>query len=163
MKILIAFCSRYGAARRCASLLAERITVPADVVDLGATRRVDLALYDVVVLGGSVYGGRIQRRLVSFCDFHEQQLMKKEVGVYLCCLYQGERAVQQLHAAYPAWLLAHSFHSALPGGELRFGDLRWIDRLAVRGLPHSREDMLLLKTDAMDALAAAVNEKIMPS
>jgi menaquinone-dependent protoporphyrinogen oxidase len=159
MRALIAYCTRYGAARRCATHLSQRISGTVDVVDLGATRSVALEQYDAIVIGGSIYAGRIQRQVTSFCEFHERELVVKPVAVYLCCLYQGERATAQLNAAYPDWLLAHAVYAALPGGELRYASLRWLDRLAVRGLPRPGDDVLLMRTAALDALAAAVNTR----
>ena len=160
MKVLVAYLSRYGTARRCATDIAKRVTAEVDVVDLAATRVVDLAPYAMVVVGGSVYAGKIERRLLSFCETHRQQLSQKSLAVYLCCLYQGEHALRQLHEAYPEWLLAHAFHAALPGGELRYADLRWRDRMAVRGLAKPGEDVRLLKPEAIEALVTAVNERI---
>jgi len=160
MKVLVAYCSRYGTARYCASVIAQRLTAPVDVVDLDATRTIDIAPYGLVVIGGSVYAGDIERRIVSFCESHRDQLLQKPLAVYLCCLYQGERALRQLHAAYPDWVLAHAFQAALPGGQLRYAELRWRDRIAVRGIAHAGEDVQALKPEALEALATAVNGRI---
>jgi menaquinone-dependent protoporphyrinogen oxidase len=163
MKVLIAYCSRYGTAHQCATDIAKRITAEVDVVDLADTRDIDLSPYGMVVIGGSVYAGKIERRILSFCESHRTQLSQKDLAVYLCCLYQGERALQQLHEAYPDWMLAHAFHAALPGGELRYAELRWRDKMAVRGVARPGEDVRLLKPEALQALAAAANGRVKTS
>jgi menaquinone-dependent protoporphyrinogen oxidase len=156
MKTLIAYCSRYGTARTCASHLAQALGSAAEVVDLAVARPASLSPYDAVVIGGSIYAGRIQTRITAFCDLHREELLNTTVGVYLCCLYQGERAERQMREAFPDWLLAHASHAALPGGELRYAGLRWYHKLAIRGLAFPGEDVLLLKTGELDALAVSV-------
>ncbi len=71
--------------------------------------------YDVVLIGGSIYAGKMQRTVVSFCERNRAALLQRSVGIFLCCLYQGEDALMQLQSAFPDWLLAHAFARVLPG------------------------------------------------
>ena len=61
MKVLIAYRSKYGTTAACARELAERIRGGAELVDLGRRCAPDVAAFDVVLIGGSIYGGKIQR------------------------------------------------------------------------------------------------------
>jgi menaquinone-dependent protoporphyrinogen oxidase len=157
VKVLIAYRTRYGTAAECARSLVRRIAAESRLVDLALVRKPDVSAFDVVLIGGSVYGGKIQREVTSFCEREREVLLKKKVGLFLCCLYRGEHAKAQLREAFPQWLHSHAFAAALPGGELRFGSLRLLDRLLVRGLPHPPGDVLLLDPQALEDLAAAVN------
>ena len=157
MKVLIAYKTKYGTTAACARFLAERIHAPTELCDLAATRRVDVGSFDVVLIGGSIYGGKIQRQVTSFCDQYRDFLLGRKVGVFLCCLYQGDHAVQQMKTAFPEWLLTHVFDTALPGGELHYDKLTLMDRLLVGALSHPRGDVSLLKTEVLEQMAAEVN------
>jgi menaquinone-dependent protoporphyrinogen oxidase len=155
--VLIAYCSKYGTTARCARILAERITGQTELVDLRAVRDPDVARFDVILIGGSVYGGKIQRQVPAFCERNRDALLRRHAGIFLCCLSHGERAAAQVQGAFPEWLLAHAFARCLPGGELRYSSLTLADRILVRGLTRSLTDRSLLKIDALESLGDAVN------
>jgi menaquinone-dependent protoporphyrinogen oxidase len=155
--VLIAYRSKYGTAAACARDLAGRIGAETRLVDLRRMRRIPIADFRVIIIGGSIYGGRIQREVTAFCDREREALLAKRVGLYICCLYRGEHAEAQLRDAFPEWLSAHAFSRAWLGGELHFRRLNPFDRLLVRGLVDKREDISLIRGDAVRELADTVN------
>ena len=157
MKVLIAYRSRYGTTASCARALAGMIRSGSETIDLARTRTVDLSPFDVVLIGGSVYGGRILPQVTSFCERHRDALREMRVGVFLCCLYQGEHARTQMREAFPDWLLDRCFAYALAGGELVYAKLSLLDRMLVRSVTRGRRDILRMNPEALRALADAVN------
>ena len=157
MKVLVAYRSKYGTTESCAHALAERIRAETTLVDLRFRRTADLGAFDVVLIGGSIYGGRIQREVTSFCESRSDLLLKRKVGLFLCCLSQGEHAREQLQAAFPDRLSAHAFARSLFGGDLRDDRLTFVDRLLVRGLPRPPRGTSLIDTNAIAAMADQVN------
>jgi menaquinone-dependent protoporphyrinogen oxidase len=157
VKVLIAYRSRYGTTAACSSELSEQIQAGARLVDLGKNIFPDVEPFEIVLIGGSIYGGKIQREVVSFCEKSRERLLARKVAAFLCCLYQGEQANAQLRASFPPWLLAHAFSSALFGGELRLRALRPIDRMLLKGLPRGQGDVSLLRHDEITRLAETVN------
>jgi len=155
MRTLIAYRTKYGTAAACARTLAEKIGGDTDLADLADARDVSLREYDVVIIGGSIYAGKLQRKVVSFCEKNRRILLQRPVGIFLCCLYEGEEALMQLQSAFPDWLLAHAFARALPGGEVHYDRLTFLDRLLVRSLPHRTGDFSRMRPEALDDLAAA--------
>ena len=155
MRTLIAYRTKYGTAAACARTLAEKIGGETALADLADARDVNLREYDVVIIGGSIYAGKLQRKVVSFCERNRRILLQRPVGIFLCCLYEGEEAVLQLQSAFPDWLLAHAFARALPGGEVHYDRLTFLDRLLVRSLPHRTGDFSRMRPEALDELAAA--------
>jgi menaquinone-dependent protoporphyrinogen oxidase len=155
LRTLIAYRTKYGTAAACARILLEKIGGDTVLADLADARDVNVREYDVVLVGGSIYGGKVQRTVVSFCERNRAALLQRNVGVFLCCLYQGEDALMQLQSAFPDWLLAHAFARALPGGEIHYNRLTLLDRLLVRGLKRPPGDLSRLKPTALDELASA--------
>ena len=156
MRTLIAYQSKYGTTAACARALAEKIGGDVDLANLSETEEVGLRDYEVIIIGGAIYGGKLQRKAVLFCERNRKALLQRRVGIFLCCLYQGEAALRQLQSAFPDWLLAHAFARALPGGEVHYDRLTFFDRLLVRGLARGGEELLRMRTKELDDLAAAV-------
>ncbi|HUJ76855.1 MAG TPA: flavodoxin domain-containing protein [bacterium] len=157
MKTLIAYRTKYGTTASCAARLAALIGGDVTVSDLAIPPAPDLASKDVVLIGGSIHAGRIQRQVVSFCERNRSALLARPVGLFLCCLYTGEEAEIQMQSAFPDWLLAHAFARVFPGGEIRYGKLTLLDRFLVRALPHPAGDVSRLNEAALNELAAAAS------
>jgi menaquinone-dependent protoporphyrinogen oxidase len=156
MRTLIAYRTKYGTTASCARQLAEKIGGEVTVHDLAAGPVPDVTAQDVVLVGGSIHAGKIQRQVVSFCERNRSALLARKVGLFLCCFFTGEEAVIQMQSAFPDWLLAHSFARAFPGGEIHYGRLTLIDRLLVRSLPRPAGDVSRMNPSALDELADAV-------
>ena len=156
MKVLIAYRSRYGATQSCAGALARKISGDTVVHDLRARGRPSLGEFDVILIGGSIYGGKIQREVVSFCEQEREPLLSKKAGLFISSFYTGERGMAQLQEAFPPWLSAHAFARELMGGNLSLEKLSLLDRILVRSLVHPARDISAIQADAIDRLAAAV-------
>ena len=157
MKVLIAYRSKYGTTESCAHALSERIKAETTLAELRVRHVPDPRAFDVVLIGGSIYGGRIQREVTSFCESRGDLLLTRKIGLFLCCLSQGEHAREQLQAAFPEWLAAHAFARSLFGGDLHYDRLMLLDRLLVRGLPRPSHGASLLDTAAIAEMGDRVN------
>jgi menaquinone-dependent protoporphyrinogen oxidase len=157
MRVLITFRSRYGTTEACSRMLAGQLEAETECIDLAGKGKPDVSSFDVVLIGGSVYGGKIQREVAWFCERSREPLLQRRVGLFLCCLYRGERAEAQLQAAFPSWLTGHAFARGFFGGALRYDRLSLLDRLLVRGLAHPGGDVSTVSTAAIEAMARAVN------
>jgi menaquinone-dependent protoporphyrinogen oxidase len=157
VKALVAFRTRYGTTAACARQIAGLLPAESVCIDLAESRPPDARGFDVVLIGGSIYGGKIQREVSWFCERNREALLERPVGIFLCCLYQGARAEEQLREAFPPWLVAHAFASRVLGGELLYARLRLFDRLLVRSLPHPAGDVSLVNAREIEALAQAAS------
>ena len=156
MSVLIVYRSKYGCTERCCGELARQIGGGPVIVNLASRRIPDIRGFDVVLIGGSIYGGKVQREVTSFCERSEKDLRNVSAGLFICCLYEGEHARAQLNAAFPDWLTAHAFTTAVFGGELRYRGLTLLDRLLVRSVSPLSQDVSHLRPEAVRVMADAV-------
>ncbi|WP_025701107.1 flavodoxin domain-containing protein, partial [Paenibacillus forsythiae] len=63
MKAIILYASRHGCAEQAALALQSRMGKGTETVNLMHTCPPSLDEYDTVILGGSIYYGRIQKQL----------------------------------------------------------------------------------------------------
>jgi menaquinone-dependent protoporphyrinogen oxidase len=161
MTVLIAYGTKYGTTADRASSLgaAIRARMPSVTVTLTELRRgpgPDPDAFDAVLVGGSVYGGTVLPRVISFCERNEQALLTRPVGLFSCCLARGRHALEQMQDSFPDWLWKAAFCRGLPGGALYPSKLRLVDRILVRSVPHPPGDVDLRDPEQIDSIAAAL-------
>ncbi|MCK9462931.1 MAG: flavodoxin domain-containing protein [Proteobacteria bacterium] len=132
MKTLIAYATRYGCARKAAEALRDLMGGEVTLVDLKEDGDPDPGPFDAVIVGGSIQAGSVQRRVRAYCEKRSAELLGKRLGLYLCCMYEGEVAAKQLADAFPERLRNHATASGLFGGELDFERIGFVARLVVK-------------------------------
>jgi len=156
VNVLIAYASKYGAVKKIAGLIAERLPGAPRVISLRDGEHADLSQFDVVLVGGSIYAGKVIKEIPAFCDRYREQLLGRQVGLFLSCLYEGETAEAQLREAFPPWLSAHAFGSYLVGGEIVLGRLRFFDRVIVKKVANLTGDVHKIDPSVIDRIVADV-------
>jgi menaquinone-dependent protoporphyrinogen oxidase len=83
MALLVAYGSKHGSTREVAEAIAKKLRDAGREVEVRCAAEVgDLAPYDGVVLGGSLYFGRWNQDAVRFLARHERELSKLPVAVF---------------------------------------------------------------------------------
>jgi menaquinone-dependent protoporphyrinogen oxidase len=153
MTVLIAYASKYGTTAARARAIASTIRADVTLVDLRRHPYPDPMRFDAVLIGGSIYGGRIQRRVSGFCELRGEALRARPVGLFICCLSRGAHARAQMEDAFPGWLREAAICRAFPGGALNPAGLTLLDRFLVRSVPHPPG--IIDRTDPAEIGAAA--------
>ena len=78
MKTLIAYSGKYGCTEKCAAALAEKLSGETCLLNLKKDKNPNLSGYDSVVVGGSVYIGKINKEVKSFCIKNLSRLKEKD-------------------------------------------------------------------------------------
>ena len=152
----VIFSTKHGCAKQCAALLQEQLYNPADLFQLGKDT-VNLANYDQVILGGSIYAGTIQKEMKQFCEKNKEQLLRKKLAFYTCGMQEGQSAKEQLSANYPADLLAHAVVREPFGGKLHMQNMRWWEKLVIRIVMKTTDDQDRIDQAAIKAFAKIWN------
>ena len=159
MKILVAYRTRYGTTRRYARLLAEKLGGEVTVADLRRKGRLSPAAFDLVLLGSPIFAGAVPSGVTRFCERHRAELLRVPVGLFICCLYEGQKAQAQLDSAFPDWLALHAFGRWALGGEIRLGSLRFFDRLLVRAMGQSAGDLSRFRAEDLEPIVRQVRQQ----
>ncbi len=118
MKTLILYATQYGYAADCAAKLKTELTGETTLVDLTRYSAPNPAGFDTVIVGGSIYMGRVQTKVSDYCAAHENELLGKKLGLFLCCgLPQNLK--ESLETSFSAALLERAKAVGCFGGELR--------------------------------------------
>ena len=129
MKTLIAYATKYGTTETCAKLLASFLTDEVDLVNLSKGEKADPALYDAVVVGGSIYAGQLRHEVKSFCHKYKKDLMIVRFGCFICQASPQFESHEDFELNFDSDLLEHASAKSSFGGQLHEDKMNFFDRL----------------------------------
>lgn len=149
MKTLIVFASKHGCARKAADKLGKAFGNETKVSEIRNIAKIDLTDFDRIIVGGSIRARRIQRGIKKFTQKYLTQLLEKKLGLFICCMEEGERAEKQFADAFPKQLIEHATAKGFFGGEFDFEKMNFIERLIVKKVAHITESVFNFKEDSV--------------
>lgn len=132
MKTLIAYCTTHGCTETVAHELKQLLGQDVVLCNLKRNKAPELTSFDRVIVGGSIHAGKIQKKIKAFCQQHSTSLKNKELGLFICCMDEGEEAQIHLKNAYSEELLEHAKATACLGGEFNFEKMNFLEKFIVR-------------------------------
>jgi menaquinone-dependent protoporphyrinogen oxidase len=137
MKTLILYSTTYGYAEEIAQSIASHYP-DAVVQNIQKNNKVDLSLYDHVILGGSVYMGKVHKELTQFATKYERELLEKKLGLYLCCLFE-DKYMEEMQANFSAKLIGHAYTAMNFGGKLQTDKMNFLHKTIMKMVSKSKE------------------------
>lgn len=135
MNTLILYGSKYGATAQIAELLHEAMGDGAQArnVEDGTD---DLDAFDTVIIGGSVYAGKLNKDIVSFAKAHEGELQTKNLGLFIggATPPDTQRYVEKL---YPETLVEHASAIGILGGLFQMDKMNFVYRKMIKTMLES--------------------------
>ena len=132
-RVAIVFMSKHGTTAKVAQMIADSMkTQDITVVNLQNTPEIDISNCEVVIIGGSIHMGQIQKDIKSFCTNNQNLLMQKQVGLFVSCMETGDKAIEQFKQAFPEPLRQHAKATAFTGYELIFEKMNGMERMMTK-------------------------------
>lgn len=140
MKTLIAYGTKYGCAEKCALELSKEFYDKVELINLKKIKSIDLAKYDKVIIGGSAYIGKIQKEVTDFIKNNMEELKKKEIGLFICGMQEGEMIEKEIAENYPAELISKAKSVKHFGGEFYFNKMNFMEKAIVKKIAKITSD-----------------------
>ncbi len=156
-KYLIAYATKYGTTERAATIIRESLG-EAVACNLKKEPCPDLENFDWIIIGGSIYAGRIQKEVKKFCQKNSDLLRQKKVGLFICCLYDGEKAEQQFREAFPEELRLAARARAIFGGELSFEKMNFLEKFVIKKFIGVKESFSRFRPEEMSGFASKLRD-----
>ncbi len=146
MSLLIIYSSKYGSTEKSAKNLGKFYGKNFSLLNIKNRKKqdIDLEKYDSIAIGGSIYVGKIHREIKRFCSDYEKELLKKKIGLFLCCGSENELN-KYFKDSFGTKLLPHSVYNAHFGYEYDFDKMSFLSRVAVKkiaGINKSKSNIL---------------------
>ncbi len=153
MKAIIVYDSLHGSTEKCARQLRELINGDVQTVSLQKNHELNLNDFDTVIIGGSIHMGVIQTRVENFIAKNQAQLLEKQIGLYLCCMEEGDTAQQQFNKAYPGILRNKAKALGLFGGEFNLRKMSFFEKKLTRKLTGITSSVSKINEEAIRSFA----------
>ena len=156
MSLLIVYSSKYGATEKTAEHLVKFYGNEAYLLNLKNRLKQDLNLekYDSIALGGSIYVGKIQKEIKKFCDKYQNEILKKKLGLFICCGSDDE-IDKYFKDSFGNELFSHSVYNAHFGYEYNFERMTFLNKIIVKkiaGINKSESNILMKNIKKMAEL-----------
>ena len=159
MKTLIVYGTKYGCTEKQAKSLVENLKGEVELYNLKKVKDINLSRYDKVVIGGSIYMGKIQKEVRGFCLNYLDQLKNKKVGLFICCMGEGEIGKTQLKDCFPEELSNKAIVKENFGGEFIFENMNFIDKLIAKKVSKVDKDTSNILKDNIERFIKLMNEE----
>ena len=161
MKIALVYCSTHGCVKKSALHLSELLNSSnVQLIDLKTKPQVNVNDFDAIILGGSIHAGRIQRHVTHFCKTQLHALLERPIGLFICCMFEGDTALEQFANAFPAPLRDHAVAHGLFGGEFDFEKMNIFEKAIVKQVAGVEKSISQIDFSSIEKFAQELNSSI---
>ncbi len=162
MKTLIVYMSSHGCTENTASELSQQLNGEVTIINLKIDSDPDPLMFDRVIIGGSIHAGQIQKKVKDFCIKNKETLLNKELGLFICCMYEGEVAQKQLMDAFPEEFHRNAKSAGVFGGGFDFEKMNLLEKLVVKKVAHIKESVSNIDHEAIQCFAKQMDKVFNP-
>ena len=162
MKTIIAYSTTHGCTEKTAIELKQFLGEDVTLCNLKKDPKPNLEEFERIIIGGSIHAGQIQKRVKAFCNDNLEELKLKELGLFICCMEEGEKAQKQLLDAFPEELHIAAKASAFLGGEFNFGKMNFFEKLIVKKVGKIEESTSNFNTETIKTFSKKMNHTFNP-
>ncbi len=150
MLTAVIYTTTHGTTAKVANIIRKRIGPEKTVlIDLRECPDPDITEISRIIIGGSIHAGAIQPSVKKFCSRHLNELLKKEVGLFMCGMNRPNYA-EQFENAFPSGLRSHAKSICYAGGEFLFEKMNLLQRMIVKKIAGIRESMSKIDRSEID-------------
>ena len=152
MSTLIVYATKYGFTKTCAEILAKKLGENVDIYELNSNLP-DLKKYDKVIIGGSIYAGKIRKPVMRFCTDNLNTLKGKKLGLFICGMAKEDDAQKQLESTFPQELLAVCAAKGFFGGECNYEKMNFLEKFIMKKITGSKQSQSKIAEDNITRFA----------
>lgn len=160
MKILIVYATKYGCTQKAVTLLKSQLGENVSSVNIMKDKVPELKEYDTVVLGGSIYIGKIQKQMYNYMLKHAEELKTKRLGLFICAGEQDPAIIEkELKDSFPEELFSRAVVKEVFGGELHIDKISFIEKHMIRIVKGATQGYSNLSEDKIGKFAKDILSK----
>ncbi len=133
MKTLIVHSGKHGCTAKCATKIGELLNHDYSIIPVEQCSDRALISYDSIIIGSSIYMGKIDKKCLAFCLSNLEEITRKKLGLFICGMNQHQ-AENIVDSCFPASLTQATRLKGFFGGEVDFNKLNVINGLMVKAV-----------------------------
>lgn len=156
-KKIIIYTTKYGFVTKVASTLKAKLGGEVDLVNLAKEKAPSLGGYDTVILGGSIYFGKVQKKLAAYMRQAMPELAGKKLGLFVCAgIPDPVKKREELEQAFPPELFKQAVCKDILGDEIVYEKLSFLDKFITRRISGSTAGQSHYDENRIEAFAQAL-------
>lgn len=157
MRVLIAYASKTGNTEECAYKIKGFMkTESVDLINLKHQSQVDLKLYDKIVIGTPLYMGQPAKQFKQFVEKNMNELMNKEMYLYVCGLARGQEGIDLLQKQVSPKLFGHAKFVGQLGGDVYLQKLNPVYKWMMKKILSESKPQLGLSIEEIEKFASEI-------
>jgi menaquinone-dependent protoporphyrinogen oxidase len=156
MNAAIIYGTKHGSTHKCANTLANELGSNTKLYNLEIETDVNLSEYDTIIIGGSIHAGAVNKNVKKFIDKNIDILIQKKIGLYLCCMYEGDKALEQFQNSFTEDLRNKANAHGLFGGEFDFEKMNFLEKAIVKKVANVKKSVSNLNYANIKAFAETI-------
>lgn len=157
MKTLIVYMSTHGFTELIVNELKNKINGEIELVNLKKVPNPILSGFERVLIGGSIHMGQIQIRVKKFCEKNLDELLEKEIGLFISCMEKNNIAKEQLINAFPNELFNKAKSTEIFGGKFDFNKMNYFQKKIVRKVAKIKKTTVQKDDEAISRFISVMN------
>ena len=157
MRTLIVYATKHGFAEKCSKLLKDKLSGEVTTVNIKKDTLPNLSSFDKIVIGGSIYMGRIQKEINEFCTENLDVLKDKKLGLFICCMLK-ENIEVSINNSFPEVLLTHASVKEAFGGEFILKNMNFLERFMAKAVSKTKNDVSNISEENINKFIQIMND-----
>ncbi|GAA0737294.1 flavodoxin domain-containing protein [Clostridium oceanicum] len=158
MKSIIIYSTKYGSAEKASELLKENMVGEVELVNIMKQTVPDIKGYDNVILGGSVYIGKIQKKLTNYINENIDELLKKRIALFICSGSLDKKIIQKyIKELFNPKLYNKAICTDTFGYEICFEKMNFIEKFMMKKMKKSTESEYCLNKENIKRFAKIIS------
>ncbi|WP_026478467.1 flavodoxin domain-containing protein [Alkaliphilus transvaalensis] len=159
MKVVLLYASKYGATEKAAKLMAEQLKGEVKLINLKEEIPSTIEEFDTVLLASSIYAGRMQGEISKFTTTYKDQIMNKNIGVFVCCKEENpEKITEYLKLNLPEEMIKKAFIKEYLGHEVKFDKMNFFERFLLKRILKVKESYSQINLEGIKRVSNIINE-----
>lgn len=156
MRTLIVYATKHGCTENCSKLLKDKLIGEVTTVNIKKDTIPDINSFDNIIIGGSIYVGKIQKEISKFCTENLNLLNEKNIGLFICSM-QKDNVETEINSSFPKELLNHAAAKESFGGEFIFKKMNFFERFIIKTIAKTEKDISDVSEENINKFAQLMN------
>lgn len=158
MNTLVVYASKYGFTEKCVELLSKELIGEVDIINLKEVSDIDISKYKKIIIGGSIYIGKIRKEVTEFCSKNLDELKEKRIGLFICGMQEGDLINSEFEKNFNVELIKIAQAKECLGGEFNFDKMNFLEKFIIKKISKVTSNKSNILHGNILRLAQAMNE-----
>ncbi len=156
MNALIIYMSNHGTTEKVVDRLSNLLGYnTSTLINLKTEKAPKIDDFDTVIIGGSVHGGKIQKKVRKFCEANVSNLLEKNLGLFMCYM-DAKNEEQEFKDSFPTSLIDHATAKGFFGGEFKFEQMNLIEKYIAGKVTGNSKSVSRINSQAINHFAIQI-------